>query len=324
MADQLKPARCRVCGLEDEMPWYTVREMMFGFRDEFVYFQCTSCQCLQIERFPENISKYYPPNYYSLAQNDEKKFTGIRGKLRKASLSALVFNKTFFDRILQQLYSPISLRVLKDIPLNIHSRILDVGCGSGHKFLYPLAELQFRNLAGCDPFLQKDIEYENGLKIFRSDIFGMTGEWDVISFHHVFEHVPEPLKNLVKVKTLLRSGGICVLRMPTVSSYAWEHYKVHWVQLDAPRHYFLHSIASVKYLAEKAGLDLFKIDFDSTYKQFSESERYKQDKPMKGPREKGFLSFLRRKINKRRYEKLAVEMNARNLGDQAAFFLKKP
>jgi len=37
-------------------------------------------------------------------------------------------------------------------------------------------------------------------------------------------------------------GGWCVIRIPTVSSFAWEHYREQWVQLDAPRHFFLHKV----------------------------------------------------------------------------------
>jgi len=51
---------CKICGNKENNTEYTAREMMFGFRDEFNYFQCNNCQCLQIESFPENISKYYP------------------------------------------------------------------------------------------------------------------------------------------------------------------------------------------------------------------------------------------------------------------------
>lgn len=323
MSQQTGGQLCKICGNHNETTWYTAREMMFGYRDEFRYFQCVKCECLQIAEFPPDMSKYYPDNYYSLAQNDEVKFEGVKGRLRRLSISALIFNSTVVDNILQKFYSPISLRVLKDLSVTKNSAILDVGCGSGHKFLYPLAELNFSRLAGCDPFIEKDIGYANGLTISKGDIFSITGKWDIITFHHVFEHVPDPAANLRKVSELLSEKGVCVLRMPTVSSFAWEHYKTNWVQLDAPRHFFLHSVKSVEHLAKKAGLELFRIDFDSTYKQFADSERYRLNEHLRQPRKKGVLNFLRRKMKKFQYQRLASKMNRERRGDQAAFFLKK-
>lgn len=317
------PFTCKICGNTDNPSSYTVREMMFGFRDEFVYFQCSACECLQIAEFPGNIPKYYPTNYYSLTKGHELKFKGLKGRTRLMTLSAWIFNKTWLHRLIQKLYYPISLRVLKDLPVSLDTRILDVGCGNGQKFLFPLAELGFRNLIGCDPFIEFDIEYANGLQVKKTNVFDITGTWDVITFHHVFEHVPDPLENLLKVSELLADTGTCILRMPTVSSYAWQHYRTNWVQLDAPRHFFLHSIKSIEYLAAKANLSLLRIEYDSTYKQFTDSERYVADQSLRQPRPKGFSNFVQRKIKKHHFKKLAKKMNAVNRGDQAAFFLRK-
>ena len=323
MPDQSDEHVCRICGNINSSSCYMVREMMFGFRDEFAYFQCSRCGCLQIAEFPRDISKYYPGDYYSLAQDAEAKFRGAFRVIRLLSLSAWVFNRTWYDRLLQKFYSPASLRVLKDLNVSVETRILDVGCGNGQKFLYPLAELGCKNIAGCDPFLENEIQYANGLKINKSDISQMDGEWDIITYHHVFEHVPDPLQNLVKVNELLTDGGICILRIPTVSSFAWEHYKEHWVQLDAPRHYFLHSMQSIQLLAGKAGMNLFKVEFDSTYKQFTDSEGYLLNQSLKTPRKKGIVNFVKRKVKKMRYRKMAEKMNKIQRGDQAVFFLKK-
>ena len=57
--------RCRICDEALGSRIYTVREMHFGIRDEFEYRQCPTCQCLQINAIPEDLGKYYPPDYYS-------------------------------------------------------------------------------------------------------------------------------------------------------------------------------------------------------------------------------------------------------------------
>lgn len=62
--------KCRVCGFEGESEKYSAKEMMFGWKDPFDYFQCEKCECLQIEKIPENIARYYPEEYnaYHAAQ----------------------------------------------------------------------------------------------------------------------------------------------------------------------------------------------------------------------------------------------------------------
>ena len=49
-------------------PTYVVREMMYGFKDEFDYFECGNCGCLQIEQIPDDLSKYYPENYWQFEE----------------------------------------------------------------------------------------------------------------------------------------------------------------------------------------------------------------------------------------------------------------
>ena len=49
-----------------------IKEMIFGFRDEFTYFECSKCGCLQIMQIPRNMGKYYPSNYYSFKKLDNQ------------------------------------------------------------------------------------------------------------------------------------------------------------------------------------------------------------------------------------------------------------
>jgi len=56
---------CKICNNSRNNKTFHVKEMMFGLRDEFKYFECSNCECLQIEEIPQNIAKYYPGNYYS-------------------------------------------------------------------------------------------------------------------------------------------------------------------------------------------------------------------------------------------------------------------
>jgi hypothetical protein len=94
--DDLKRNLCRICGNFDDNKIYTAREMMFGFRDEFDYIECSKCGCVQIVEIPKNINKYYPPNYYSY-QFKSQKFSLYKrlGLLRKKMNGQLTNNINF-------------------------------------------------------------------------------------------------------------------------------------------------------------------------------------------------------------------------------------
>src|SRR5919198_5479412 len=57
---------CQICGNHANNIDYKVKEMMLGLREEFTYFLCGKCRCLQIRDLPENMKKYYiSERYYS-------------------------------------------------------------------------------------------------------------------------------------------------------------------------------------------------------------------------------------------------------------------
>lgn len=62
-----QPHVCKICGTQGEFQTYLAREMMQNKRDEFVYFVCDECQCLQIADVPGNLGEYYGENYYSFS-----------------------------------------------------------------------------------------------------------------------------------------------------------------------------------------------------------------------------------------------------------------
>ena len=214
--------------------------------------------------------------------------------------------------------------MLAEAGITSDSRILDVGCGSGI-FLYMLRNAGFTNTMGTDPYIHETTAYKNGLTIYKQAIHEMRGEWDLIMFHHAYEHVPDPLETLVSTARLLTPGGVCLIRIPVSSSYAWEHYRTNWVQLDAPRHYFLHTVASMSLLASQAGLTLDQVIYDSTEFQFWGSEQYQRDIPLNAPQsykhDPQHSIFTPEKIAE--YHRHAEELNQRGRGDKAVFCLRK-
>ena len=209
------------------------------------------------------------------------------------------------------------------LPLGKDSRILDVGCGNG-ALLYDLAENGFQDLTGVDPFISKDIHYSNGATVLKQNLAEVNGSFDLIMMHHAFEHMDSPLDVLVKARERLLPTGVLLIRIPVANASVWHTYKTNWVQLDAPRHLFLHTEESVSYLAKKAGLKLRKVIYDSTGFQFWGSETYKAGKnlvadPMKQAQPDATLF---NKGDLKRFEAMAAKANVERTADQAAFYLE--
>lgn len=319
--------KCKICGNAINNKYHEAQEMMFGLKDKFTYVECSKCDCLQLSEIPQDMSTYYPPYYYSFSSEILVSNSRIKKILIRRRDKYAVFSKGVIGKFLFRLFPDVNLCSLSKINLSRKTSILDVGCGSG-KLLHTLKEIGFENLLGIDPYLDEDIEYENGLKVIKKTVHEISGEWDLIMFHHSFEHIADQLESLVSVSKLLSKDGVCLIRVPTVSSYAWNHYGVNWVQLDAPRHFFLHSIESMRILAEQAGLGIQKTIYDSDEFQFWGSEQYLKGIPLSSNR-----SYKVKKVKSKksifsiadiqRFKRESKKLNQKKQGDQVAFYLKK-
>ncbi|KAA3606257.1 MAG: class I SAM-dependent methyltransferase [Calditrichaeota bacterium] len=314
---------CRICQNDKKNKSYKVREMMYGFKDEFEYFQCSDCDCLQILNYPKNMDKYYSDNYYSKIQKNN----GIKKIILNLRDKYSFYRKGLLGKILNEKFPNLALESLSFLdkkPNSKELKIVDIGCGAGN-LLFTLREFGFENTLGVDPFISKEINYENGLKIVKGELSETKDKWDIVMFHHSFEHIPFQIKTLKNAKNLLTENGLCLIRIPVVSSYAWENYGVNWVQLDAPRHFYLHSIKSMEVLAKQCGMRLGKVEFDSETLQFWGSEQYLKDIPLNA--KESYANGVKNSIFSSKeiseFAKRAKDLNKNQRGDQANFFLYK-
>lgn len=316
---------CKICDQAENNQTFQVREMMFGLRDEFTYMECSRCGCVQLMDPPEDQSMYYPSNYYSLSQTPLTIFTHLLGNSVKGwRYSYAVTGRGLLGRLVYGRAPDPVAQTLIPVGLNKSSRVLDVGCGNG-VLLYALRNAGFRNILGVDPYINASITYPNGLHILKQPVDEVKGEWDLVMMHHAFEHVPDPRQTLMAIARLLSAEGVCLIRIPIASSYAWHHYRENWVQLDAPRHFFLHTLESMRLLAVEAGLRLANVIYDSTAIQFWGSEQYMRDIPLESEQSHwgNYAHSVFTPAEIAAFEAKARELNAAGQGDQACFYLKK-
>lgn len=309
---------CRICKNTDIKDFYRVREMMFGLGEEFDYFLCTQCNCLQIAAVPGAIGKYYDGAYYS--------HTDDRSLLKRLSMQmaawrdkAELYNESLLGKIIAR-FVPAreEIRFISYLDgIDKHSRILDIGSGMGF-FLHRLEALGFTDLRGIDPFLKEQTIRRGRVTLYKKHLGDFDeSNFDLITLHHTFEHLTDPQETLQMVYSKLLPGRYCVIRVPVFPNFAWEEYKEHWFQIDAPRHIFIPSVDTMTRLCKPVGFEIRGIIYDSTPKQFYISEQYRQGIPMLKQKDR---------IDPKKmagYEERTAIANKMGKGDQAIFILRK-
>jgi SAM-dependent methyltransferase len=313
---------CRICGNSKGNKNFLAREMMFGCRDCFEYFECGYCGCLQISEIPNDLSKYYPGNYYSFLL---KRDNWAKRKLKRArARQALGFPTLGGKILLKALGIPDFVEALKPVGVRFGDAILDVGSGAG-ALLLEMHNAGFRNLTGIDPYIAHDLELADGVRVLKRKVSEVDGPYDFVMLNHSFEHMADPQGVLKQIARLLPSGHYVMIGIPVAGKYAWCKYKTDWVELDAPRHLFLHTEESIKRLAVQAYFELKKVQYNSDEFQFWGSEQYQCGIPLRDERSyavnPGRSMFSSADI--KRFSAMAKSLNEQSDGDRALFYLRR-
>jgi SAM-dependent methyltransferase len=308
---------CAICGNLRDNHTHLAREMMLGLRDEFRYLECGHCRCVYLIDVPADMSKYYPENYYSFVPAGSLE-TAIEN--RRAAYAHGKWSPTgWLSHLLLGPHPAMTAIRRARIPAD--ARVLDVGCGAGW-LIRRMKHLGYQHVSGIDPYIESDVRLSDGVVVLRRSLQEMAGEFDVIMFHHSFEHIPDQADALRQVRRLLHPAGRVLIRIPVADSFAWRHYGVNWVHLDAPRHFFLHSPKSLRLLAEQCGLHVAKLAYEGNAGQFVASEKYAKNIALVDQRSGGAPQQLLSLWRARRYRDRAAALNRTSEGDWACFELK--
>lgn len=307
---------CTICGNRENNRIYRVKERMLNRGEQFNYLLCSRCGTLQLVDSIDNMGQYYRNNYYAYKRKADERDRGIFRKRLKAwaylnFVSPEKADNSFFWSDAQCLYP------IKGMRLRKNSKILDVGCGSG-AWLERLNELGYSRLYGMDKFAPDFTSKK--FHFIQGDIYSAenVGGYDLITLHHSFEHMENPLEILGKIKNLLAVEGRAIIRIPVMGKAAWKQYGTDWYQIDAPRHLYIYSEKAIKYMCKKAGLEIYRVVYDSEGSQFYLSEGYMRTDKSCSELEDGYQLGRRRAYNEK-----AKALNKKRQGDQAIFYIRR-
>lgn len=314
---------CKICGNDLDNKTFIIKERMFGYGDEFPYIECSKCGCLQIEEVPKNMDKYYPNGYYSFQSGATNK-NFLKDYLISELYKYFLFKNSFIGKVLSKRYPMHNLNCIGLVNVNRDSKILDVGCGSG-TLLQSLRKIGFNDLIGIDPYIDYGTS-TNYMRILKADICDLpdSPKFDLIMFNHSFEHMYNPQEVLIKVRSLLKQNGKCLISIPVKTKWVWDKYGVNWVQIDAPRHFFLYTSKSFNLLSEESGLEIFDVIFNSDEFLFWGSEQYIKNIPLNSDASysKNKKKSIFSKNDIKNFRSISKRLNMNKEGDSATFFLK--
>lgn len=240
---------CRVCGNKEKFSSFIAKDYFLGSKENYNYILCPNCNSLSLVEIPNNLADLYK-NYYSF------KAPKRISTFKKFAYQFILNNSNFFSKKLSSSLKnqdDLPIKSFQPIDISSTSKILDVGCGAG-ALLELLYDLGYKNCLGIDPFLEADIQKPSGLSLKKLDFFELDEKFDLIMFHHVFEHFPNPKDVLKHIYKLLNKNGICIVRIPDIDSYSFLRYKENWFSIHAPFHISLPSRKGMSLLAKDAGL----------------------------------------------------------------------
>jgi SAM-dependent methyltransferase len=224
------PELCPVCGQAGAQEWLRAPDRLHGRQERYILARCPACSLVWLSHPPKpaEMHLHYTDAYHKLISAAGENSPTRWGFRQEA--------------VAQHKQS---------------GALLDMGCSSG-AFLESMKGERWK-LFGIEMSAEgaRTAEATSGAEVFVGNILDAPfppESFDVITCFDVLEHLYEPREVMARVAEWLKPGGIFYVLVPNVNSAESRVFGSYWHGLELPRHLFHYSPASLKLLAESAGL----------------------------------------------------------------------
>lgn len=154
----------------------------------------------------------------------------------------------------------------KILRLKKKGKLLDYGCGEG--VFLNLMKKNFKEIYGFDISSEaaRLAKKKYNLEVLTpSESLNLLSlkNFDVITLWHTLEHLTDPVALLFSFKKLLAPDGFLIIGVPNIDSWEAGIGRENWFHLDPPRHSFHYNLKSLRFLLNKVGYQIKKIDYFS-------------------------------------------------------------
>ncbi len=222
-AAEFEVVTCDHCGSNDERVLFQGPDRLHGLPGRFRLVTCAKCGWIRQNPRPtlETIRAFYPGDYEPFIHPVDDEALLRRWDRRYGMIKRC--------------------RAIESYQKS--GRLLDVGCATGN-FLH-----EMRRRGGWDVF---GVEPNREAAAYAVQRFGhqvhvgtltdagfAQGSFDVITMWNVLEHLHHPWDDMLRVRDLLRDGGLFVFSVPNLEGIEARLYGPAWLGWDLPRHLYL-------------------------------------------------------------------------------------
>jgi 2-polyprenyl-3-methyl-5-hydroxy-6-metoxy-1,4-benzoquinol methylase len=234
------PRGCGICGATSARELYTARDRLRNSEHLFIIARCDGCGVLRTlpEMSDDELAFFYPHDYWG----GEPSLDWIRKSQAEKT------------------------RFLAGCEPH-GGRILDVGCGAGFflRALDPTVWDPFGIETGATAAAAAERIIGMG-RIFNGTLIDSACEeayFDVLTFWSALEHTNEPRDTLIEARRVVKRGGTLIVQVPNAASYQARWFGGDWFALDAPRHRYHFTAATLTRLLGETGFQIVRTSFHS-------------------------------------------------------------
>lgn len=256
MSDRIT-SKCRLCDCPEATIVLWGRDLLFDLPGRFALARCLGCGLHYSwpALSPRSLQEHYPGEYYSSVPAPRRpRHRNLLLRIGRRLYRALMLGGgiSYLGSTLPPGWIDLALPIKRN-----PGRLLDVGAGSG-RFIAAAIGMGWKAEAlDIGPSVCR-VGETLGIRTYQGALEhvarGMESAFDLISFNHVLEHLPDPLATLLAARELLSNGGVIRIQIPLWRPSFARLFGPYWSPIDLPRHRFQYRPSDLRRLAARAGL----------------------------------------------------------------------